>query len=196
MKRFIVTMVCVVVATFSVSAQQKGDMYIGCDFGIGVNNTSLSASDYGSLGSETSVEFAIQPKFGVFVAKNFMIGVGVGYGVESMYGATHHPLDGATVHALTLGPTFSYYVPLCEGLYYTPTIDLAYCLAASDGESLSGFGLGVTLFGLEYRPTPRIGISGGLLSLDYSLFAQEGAAIHSLDLSLTINPTIGVKLYF
>ena len=188
MKRFIVTMVCAIVATFSVSAQQKGDVYIGCDFGIGVNNASISMSDYGSLGSATSVEFAIQPKFGVFVAKNFMIGVGVGYGVESM--------DGATVHALTLGPTFSYYVPLCEGLYYTPTIDLAYCLAASDGESLSGFGLGVTLFGLEYRPTPRIGISGGLLSLDYSLFAQEGAAIHTLDLALTINPTIGVKLYF
>lgn len=188
MKKFIVTVVCAIVATFSVSAQQKGDVYIGCDFGIGVNNTSLSASDYGSLGSATGVEFAIQPKFGIFVAKNFMIGVGVGYGVEAM--------EGATVHALTIGPTFSYYVPLCEGLYYTPTIDLAYNLAAAEGENVSGFGLGVTLFGLEYRPTPRIGISGGLLSLNYSLLAESGAAVHSLDLALTINPTIGVKLYF
>lgn len=189
MKKFIVTMVCAIVATFSVSAQQKGDVYIGCDFGIGVNNTSLSTSYYGRLRSETTMEFAIQPKFGVFVAKNFMIGVGVGYGVESM--------DGEAVHALTLGPTFSYYVPLCEGLYYTPTIDLAYCLTAFDGEkSFSGFGLGVTLFGLEYHPTPRIGISGGLLSLDYSRFAKDGEVIHTLDLALTINPTIGVKLYF
>lgn len=188
MKKIFATMFLALVAVCSVSAQQKGDVFIGGDFGVGVSHASVAYGDYGDMAAATAIDFTIAPKFGVFVANNFMIGFGLGYGVESS--------DGAATHTLTLGPSFSYYVPLCKNLYYTPTLDLGFCYMASDGEGIPGFGLGLSVFGLEYRPSPRIGISGSLLSLDYMLLARDGVKVNMVDFGFRLNPTVGVKLYF
>ena len=188
MKKIILITACLLSIVLPVSAQQKGNVIFGVDFGIGVNNTSVSANGYGSLGSASSLDFTIAPKFGFFVANNLRLDIGLGYGVQSTS-------DDAT-HALTLGPMLSYYVSLCENLYFTPAIELAYCYASSAGEGYSGFGVGATLLGLEYKVSEKIGISGSLLSLNYILFPKGGVYLHNLDLSLSINPKVGIRAYF
>ena len=188
MKKILVTLICAFATLGVASAQQKGEIYVGGDFGVGVNNTSMAIKDFGKLGSSTNVDFTIQPKVGFFVADNLMLGFGLGYSLDSV--------EDTTNHAFTIGPSLSYYIPLCEKLYYTPTLDLAFCYAATDDNGVPGFGIGVTLFGMEYRPSKKIGISGNLLSFNYTLLAKNGTRINTVDFGLTINPTIGVKFYF
>lgn len=188
MKKFIAILVVVLsLVSNDAMAQKKGDFYVGGDFGIGVNHASMTIKDYGNTGSATAVEFSIMPKVGFFVIDNLLLGFNLGYGVES---------NDVASHTLFLGPTVSYYLPLCKNLYYTPALDLGFCYAASEGEGVPGFGFGLTLFGLEYRPAEKWGISGSLLSLDYTLLSKDGVTLHNVDFGLTINPTIGVKYYF
>lgn len=189
MKKLIAILVLALTfASSDVMAQKRGDVYFGGDFGIGIDHASASMKDYGNIGAATTVDFEIMPKIGIFVADRLMFGVGLGYGIEGG--------EGSTSHTLVLGPTLSYYAPIAKNLYYTPALDLAFCYVATDGEGLPGFGLGLTLVGMEYRPTQKIGISGSLLSLNYVLLSKEGVNVNTFDFGLSINPTIGFKVYF
>ncbi|MBO7314951.1 MAG: outer membrane beta-barrel protein [Alistipes sp.] len=168
-------------STTAASAQMKGDKFVGGDFGLGVTSNVLLGD------SATAVEFGIQPNVGFFVADNFMLGFSLGYSVQGGDGATH---------TLMVGPKISYYVPLCDKLYYTPSVDAVFCYAATDGYGFPGFGLELNILGLEYRPTQRIGLSASLLSFDYVLLSRDGLSLHTISLGLSINPKVGVKLYF
>lgn len=182
MKRvfFVLVIVLTLFAT-TASAQMKGDKFAGGDFGLGVTSAVISGS------SATVVEFAVQPNVGFFVADNFMLGFSLGYAVQGGDGATH---------TLTIGPKFSYYVPLCDKLYYTPSLEALFCYASSDGYGVPGFGLGLNIFGVEYKPMQRIGLSASLLSFDYVLLTRGGLSAHTMSLGLSINPKVGVKFYF
>ncbi|MBR3826688.1 MAG: outer membrane beta-barrel protein [Alistipes sp.] len=182
MKKLIYSLVALLVLSVtSVSAQQKGDVYVGGDLGFGVSSVIISGE------SVTGVEFGIQPSVGIFLADRLLLGFGLGYNVSGGDGATH---------TLTLGPRVGYYVPLCKNLYYTPTLDLQFCYVASEGYGVPGFGLGVNLFGVEYRPTERIGLSANLLSLDYVLLSKEGLTVNTVDFGLSLSPRVGAKFYF
>lgn len=182
MKRVIfVLMAVLALSATSASAQMKGDKFVGGDFGLGVTSTIVLED------GATAVEFGIQPNVGFFVADNFMLGFSLGYAVQGGEGA---------IHTLILGPKISYYVPLCDKLYYTPSLDVLFCYAASDGYGFPGFGLGLNIFGIEYRPTQRIGLSASLLSFDYVLLSRDGLSVHTMSLGLSINPKVGVKFYF
>lgn len=180
-KLFYALVALLALSVTSVSAQQKGDIYVGGDLGFSVSSVSVSGE------SVTATEFGIQPSVGVFLADRFLLGFSLGYNVTGGDGATH---------TLALGPRVGYYVPLCKNLYYTPTLDLLFCHVSSEGYGVPGFGLGVNLFGLEYRPTERIGLSASLLSLDYVLLSKEGVTIHTVDFGLSLSPRIGAKFYF
>lgn len=180
-KLFSTLIVLLVMSVSTVFAQQKGDIYIGGNFGVGVTSAIIEGE------SATAVEFAIQPNMGYFVADKFMIGFGLGYSISGGDGTTH---------ALTLGPKLSYFVPLCDKLYYTPSLDILFCCAASDGYSIPGFGLGANIVGFEYQPTEHIGLSASLLSLDYVMLSKDGLTINTVDFGLTLSPSIGFKYYF
>lgn len=189
MKRFFVILVCVFATIFTVSAQKKGDIYVGGNLGIGVSHASATYKGYNDSAAATAIDFSLAPNIGIFVADNFMVGLGLSYGVESSD-------EDIVIHSLFVGPSLSYYLPLGKHWYYTPTLDLGFCYAASDGEGVPGFGLGLSVVGLEYRPTPNIGISGSLLSLDYMLLARDGLKVNMVDFGLKLNPTVGLKFYF
>lgn len=182
MKKLFYSLVALLVLSVtSVSAQQKGDIYVGGDLGFGVSSVIISGE------SVTATEFGIQPSVGVFLADRLLLGFSLGYNVSGGDGATH---------TLTLGPRVGYYLPLCKNLYYAPTLDLQFCHVSSQGYGVPGFGLGVNVFGLEYRPTERIGVSANLLSLNYVLLSKEGLTINTVDFGLTLSPRIGAKFYF
>ena len=183
MRKFFYCLVAILaLSTYDASAQQKGDKYVSGNLGLGV--TSAIVQDV----SATGVTFAVQPEMGFFPIDNLMLGFSVGYELESVLGDT--------THTLFVGPKLAYYVPLCEKLYYTPSLQVGFCLFAADDGGVPGFGLSASVFAVEYRPSERVGISGSLLSLDYNLFASDGLVLNTVDLGLTIRPSVGVKLYF
>lgn len=183
MKKLILSILFIAFAAYNVSAQQKGDFYFGGNFGVNVGSSSISGGD----GSVTATQFNIIPEVGYFVADRFMIGFGIGYGISA---------GDTTTHALTIAPKISYFAPLCKNLYYTPSFEIGFAYANSEGFGLPGLGIGLTLVGLEFRPTEHFGFSASLLSLNYVMLSRYGVTLNNLDFDLCTNPTIGFKYYF
>ena len=171
MKRFFIFVVAVVLGCSVVSAQKKGDMYFGGMTGLAIQTTT---------GDGVGAGFIIQPEFGGFVGNNCKLGISAGYSISG------------GIHSFTLCPNFSYYVRLCDNVYYTPGIEAGLAVAASDGVSAAGVGIGLQLFTMEFRPTKRFGFTANLISLNF--VAMEGLASFGFDLG--VNPTVGLRYYF
>ena len=170
MKRFIIAAAALILGCGAVSAQNKGDMYIG-----GMTGIAIQAGD-GGVGAG----FMIQPEFGGFVADKCRLGVSIGYAISG------------GVHSLTACPNFAYYVRLCDKVYYTPGIEAGFAMAISGG-AYPGLGVGLQMFSLEFRPTKHFGFTANLVSLNFVALAHAGSTIN---FDLGINPTFGVKYYF
>lgn len=170
---------------FSISAQTKGEMYAGSSLGIGT--TSLISKG----NSATGVTFNIAPEFGYFVADNFKVGATVAYGVES---------SGTTTHTIQIMPNLAYYVRLCDKFYYTPGLSVGFTCGISDGISMPGFGLGLSLGSFEFRPTEKLGVSFNVLSFEYALLTYRSDYVNvnmnGIDFRLGTTPSIGLKYYF
>lgn len=109
----------------TLSAQSKGDKYVGGI--IGITTTSISID--GSSASQTTFGFA--PEFGYFASDKLRIGGSIGYQLISA--------NGETTHGLTAGPSLAYYVRLCDRFYYTPQLAVGFAFASTDGTSGYGF---------------------------------------------------------
>ena len=169
MKRFIIVVVAILLGCSVVSAQQKGDKYFGGMAGIAIQ-----------AGDGVGAGFIIQPEFGGFVADKCKLGISAGYAVSG------------GIHTFTLTPNFSYYVRLCDNVYYTPGIEAGFAMAAAEGAVAAGVGVGLQLFSMEFRPTKHFGFTANLVSLNF--VGMEGAAAINFDLG--VNPTVGLRYYF
>ena len=169
MKRFFIIVVAILLGCSVVSAQQKGDKYFG-----GMTGIAIQAGDGVGAG------FIIQPEFGGFVADKCKLGISAGYAISG------------GIHTFTLTPNFSYYVRLCDNVYYTPGIEAGLAMAAARGAVAAGVGVGLQLFSMEFRPTKHFGFTANLVSLNF--VGMEGSAAINFDLG--VNPTVGLKYYF
>ena len=169
MKRFFIVVVAILLGCSVVSAQQKGDKYFG-----GMTGIAIQAGDGVGAG------FIIQPEFGGFVADKCKLGISAGYAISG------------GIHTFTLTPNFSYYVRLCDNVYYTPGIEAGFAMAAARGAVAAGVGVGLQLFSMEFRPTKHFGFTANLVSLNF--VGMEGAAAINFDLG--VNPTVGLRYYF
>ena len=169
MKRFFIIVVAILLGCSVVSAQQKGDKYFG-----GMTGIAIQAGDGVGAG------FIIQPEFGGFVADKCKLGISAGYAISG------------GIHTFTLTPNFSYYVRLCDNVYYTPGIEAGFAMAAAGGAVAAGVGVGLQLFSMEFRPTKHFGFTANLISLNF--VGMEGAAAINFDLG--VNPTVGIRYYF
>jgi hypothetical protein len=169
MKRFFIVVVAILLGCSVVSAQQKGDKYFG-----GMTGIAIQAGDGVGAG------FIIQPEFGGFVADKCKLGISAGYAISG------------GIHTFTLTPNFSYYVRLCDNVYYTPGIEAGFAMAAAEGAVAAGVGVGLQLFSMEFRPTKHFGFTANLVSLNF--VGMEGSAAINFDLG--VNPTVGLKYYF
>ena len=169
MKRFFIVVVAILLGCSVVSAQQKGDKYFG-----GMTGIAIQAGDGVGAG------FIIQPEFGGFVADKCKLGISAGYAISG------------GIHTFTLTPNFSYYVRLCDNVYYTPGIEAGFAMAAAGGAVAAGVGVGLQLFSMEFRPTKHFGFTANLVSLNF--VGMEGSAAINFDLG--VNPTVGIRYYF
>ena len=169
MKRFFIVAVAILLGCSVVSAQKKGDKYFG-----GMTGIAIQAGDGVGAG------FIIQPEFGGFVADKCKLGISAGYAISG------------GIHTFTLTPNFSYYIRLCDNVYYTPGIEAGFAMAAAGGAVAAGVGVGLQLFSMEFRPTKHFGFTANLVSLNF--VGMEGAAAINFDLG--VNPTVGLKYYF
>ncbi len=182
MKRVLLCLVAIIgLSVSSLSAQQKGDWNIGGNLGIGLSSVALGGE------SATAVEFGLGVDIGCFVADRFRLGLGLAYDLTGGDDA---------VHAIVVGPALSYYIPICDSLFYAPRLDLAFACGISGGESIPGFALGLSIANFEYRPTDHIGLSASLLSFSYSLLSKYNISTHTVNLGLSLSPTVGVSYYF
>ena len=169
MKRFFIVVVAILLGCSVVSAQQKGDKYFG-----GMTGIAIQAGDGVGAG------FIIQPEFGGFVADKCKLGISAGYAISG------------GIHTFTLTPNFSYYVRLCDNVYYTPGIEAGFAMAAAGGAVAAGVGVGLQLFSMEFRPTKHFCLTANLVSLHF--VGMEGSAPINFDLG--VNPTVGLRYYF
>ena len=169
MKRFFIVVVAILLGCSVVSAQQKGDKYFG-----GMTGIAIQAGDGVGAG------FIIQPEFGGFVADKCKLGISAGYAISG------------GIHTFTLTPNFSYYIRLCDNVYYTPGIEAGLAMAAARGAVAAGVGVGLQLFSMEFRPTKHFGFTANLVSLNF--VGMEGSAAINFDLG--VNPTVGIRYYF
>ncbi len=182
MKRLLFPALALMLCIPTLSAQSKGDKYVGGIIGI----TTTSISIEGSSASQTTFGFA--PEFGYFASDRLRIGGSIGYQLISS--------DGETTHGLTAGPSLAYYVRLCDRFYYTPQLAVGFAFASTDGTSGYGFDAGLSLGAFEIRPSAHIGLSVSLLTLDYSYLSYSGTGVNGVSFQLGISPTVGFKYYF
>ncbi|MBR0339247.1 MAG: outer membrane beta-barrel protein [Alistipes sp.] len=183
MKKLFITLIALCSIT-ALSAQNKNEMYVGGH--IGVTTSSLMLDN----NRATSVGFGIAPEYGYFAARNLRIGASVAYEFEDK------------IHTLEVMPNIAYYVEICDGFYYTPTLELGLSVSVMDDIGMPGFGIGLSLGSFEFRPTPKLGVAIDLLSLSYAMLTYED---HDYDLNITtrsvnfdfgVSPSIGIKYYF
>ncbi len=178
MKKFLVIAVAMILCTSAAFAQNKGDKYIGGYAGVALQTMTIDGE--GAYGAS----FGIRPEFGYFVADRLKIGASISYGIES----------GSNI--LTIEPNISYYARLCDGLYYTPGIDLGFALGFAEGYTFPGFGVAANLGTLEFRPTDHFGFSANLFSLSFVFMSMEGITGSVVNVNLGLTPSVGFKYYF
>lgn len=178
MKKLLVVLVALLCCTVTTFAQNKGDKYVGGYAGIAVQAVGMDGD------SAAAASLGIQPEFGYFVADRLKVGVSLGYGISE------------GIHTLTVCPNISYYLPLCDGLYYTPGVELGFAGGISEGTMIPGLGLVAHFFSLEFRPTEHFGFSANLLSLNFVSLTKYGITVNTASFNIGVTPTIGFKYYF
>ncbi len=163
-------------------AQNKGDVFVGGIAGVGTSTNFINGESSSTI---TNVNAAIE--LGYFVADKLKIGAEIGYALSA---------GDTDVHALMIGPNMTYYAKLAEKLYYTPSIFVGFALGIADGISMPGIGVGLNLFGLEFRPTRRFGFTASLASINYVALFEEEITSSTLGINIGINPSVGFKYYF
>lgn len=184
MKKVILTLLAIISVT-TLSAQKKGEMYVGGSIGIG---TSSLISEGESI---TSATFNIAPEYGYFAANNFKVGAYISYGLES---------GDPSMHTIQIMPNMAYYVRICDKFYYTPGLAFGFVCGVSEGVSMPGFGVGLSLGSFEFRPTQRFALSVSLLSFDYVLMTYRyddfKLNMSAVNFRLGTTPSVGIKYYF
>ena len=124
-------------------AQKKGDFSLGLSAGISYTDaTALSkTTNRGSTGMNSVYTFGVSalPEIGYFIVNNLKISLSGGYALQSerkegTYGGVN-PKTSTGVFAV--GPSFSYYLKVARGLYFTPEIGAFYAFGTTNQRDIS-----------------------------------------------------------
>ncbi|MGM9763909.1 MAG: hypothetical protein ACI3ZQ_07815 [Candidatus Cryptobacteroides sp.] len=186
------------VASATMFAQQKGDMYIQGNLGLGLTSSVNNLSTSAKAGSEKHTgltsdannlfNFGIAPKFGYFVADNLEVNVALKYNLGLNGNSGYEKVDdektdgtpsNATVHTFMVTPGVSYYLPLISGkLYYTPAFGVGFGMMATaskvgstteSGDPVFAFGFNLDLAAFEYRFNSKMALTANFAGFEYLL---------------------------
>ena len=185
-----------------VQAQERGDYYVGGIVGLSASGSTVTWSDSYSSDSETTIgancSFGIEA--GYFIDDRVKLGLGFSYSIQ--------PKTGESISVSSLCGSIAYYKLLVKGLYYVPEFEIggAWRNEVSSGVKLplSGVGIALSLFQVEFKPTEHFSAS---VNLGYiSLASISGATnYHNENISFGYNsflatlgtsPLVRFKYYF
>lgn len=107
-----------------VTAQEKGDKYIGVGLNLstGSQETSVQGDGY-TTSKPLNTVFGIGAEFGYFVADGFRIGLAVGYSYENQpYENINGGWNKLSADEFDINPNVAYYVKIMKGLWYAPEV--------------------------------------------------------------------------
>lgn len=189
MKKFLLSAALIAAATFSLSAQEKGDMAVGGTLGVS-----------GGVESETSnAQFELSPQFSYFVIDNLELSAGLKYTLDAVEKNT------LNVAMFTVGA--NYYLPLVKGkLFYTPGVQFGFGGGSQNvdfgGEKVIGklpfaFGFSADLGKFEFKALDCLGVT--LNALDFTvlyLTTEAKTAVTNFTAGFNYGMSVGVKYYF
>ncbi len=182
MKKFLLFALSVLALSNVVSAQTKGDMYVGGILGVSVYSVGESSD------MDTQTSFGLAPEVGYYIMDNLHIGGRLSYELGDA--------NGNTAHLLTLGPKVGYNVRLADKLYYTPEVMVGFAYLTAGGSGSCGLALGLDVVAAEFKASQRCGISLSLVSLDYACLWEGGTAGSVVGFNFGLSPKVGFKVYF
>lgn len=192
MKKIVISVLAIFAVATTLSAQNKGDMYLGGHLGIATTSITID-----SIG-QNSTQFTLTPEYGYFVAKNFRIGATLSYGFTTSGLKTGDTT--ATMHTISINPNIAYYIRVMNSFYYTPGLEVGFVCGVAGGQALPGFGLGLSLGSFEFRPSSKLGLSLNILSFNYMMLNYKNSGtkfnVNGVNFRLGMTPSIGVKYYF
>lgn len=189
MKKSVITLVALA-ASLTLSAQNKGDMYVSGSLSVSGGNTKSTISTTVS-GNETTTKtknpsatrFSFAPSFGYFITDNLVIEGSISYGLTKNKNYTVSTQDKNYfnyTHSFSIGPRARYYVKLgSDKFYYTPGAAMSFGfnqernrVSADTVEKPKApftFDIGIYLLAFEFKPVQHIGIAFSAGSFYYSL---------------------------
>ncbi len=207
----------VLFAAVTVSAQEKGDMYLSGTFRLSAGKTVNSIGNT-TTNTPGTTSFSIIPKFGIFVIDNLEVNAGVGYGlskVNNNRAAANEQTLYNNTNTFYINVGTNYFVMLADNFYYTPGVRLSAGfgsqvnqLSATEKQkeyNNTSFTFSIPLCKFEYRVSGLFGVALEAGSLDVSTTSQKRTAAdgtvtkrNTTNFSWDINTgaAISFKFYF
>ena len=186
MKKLLIYAILLISSLTIVSAQQKGDKYIGGSLNFALTTSVIDES------STTTVGFGLSPEFGYFVADKFRVSL------NASYSLSYNSHNTAASHTVLIGPSIAYYVRLADNFYYTPELFIGFEYLGYPSSNGYGCNFALSIAGFEFKPKPNIGISFNVLGLGYEIisFPNWDAVGSGFSFQLGLRSSIGFKYYF
>ncbi|SHG10056.1 outer membrane beta-barrel protein [Pedobacter caeni] len=213
MKKLLLSLVAVSAFAFSSQAQtEKGKIMVGGNVAFDTKKTDAS-------GAKSNTNFQIVPSVGYFVADNFAVGTGIGYGYSKTNGIA--VADGAAAilgnknSSFIVSPFGRYYANLSESFKFFGQLSVPMAFGkdkAVDANGNTGAKTGTTTEigvalspGFAFYPTKKIGIEFALNGLNYNNLRKEdgngnkvkGAGYDEFSFGANFfSPKLGIQLHF
>ncbi|MCH8555118.1 MAG: porin family protein [Schleiferiaceae bacterium] len=162
-----------VVGTYTAQAQlEKGSLLLSGDIGFNSSTGKMEITSGGNTVTQADpkfTDFNLNLQGGYFVADNFAVGLGIGYGLSKITEDGDDFLDEISTGIFAINPFARYYIPYTNKFAFFAQLDLGIGFGSTKTESRMGnttitdegsvnvFGIGVSP-GFTYFLTESIGL--------------------------------------
>ena len=206
----------IVVTLFSIGAfaQDRGEKFVdfaGCSWFGNTKSKASNGHQYATSNVPSNTYFGFETSFGYFVAKRFVLGLGVGIGYSEVPDRQENSeWLFVKTSALWLKPYLSYYVKLADKFYYKPEIGAALEMGNSkyhetqyltEEYPYKSLGFYVNYFALEYRVSQHFAIDATVGQLNRSQSKMDigvsGTTVTTKQWHFDFNSCeVATKIYF
>lgn len=203
-------------AAVTVSAQEKGDMYISGTLNLSTSSN-VTTSGNATLKESDGTSFGLSPEFGIFVIDNLEVNVGLGYELTKIPNG-YTTDDGKNLfensNLFHIQAGLNYHIRLADKFTYAPGVKFLVGfggakdqISASEVEQLynnTQFTFSLSMLKFEFRPATHFAMTFEAGSLDFTTDARKRTednstykyTTNSFSWDLNLGARIGFKCYF